>query len=203
MPDAASRNVRRVMALALVGMVVGLAACSSSSKSSWDDPGPETRFEKFLMNWFRYDRKRAFEMIAPDDREVLTRSLEVVDEKIGDDVLEPHEMLVAGRVDNPYDLERIETERELESRPEEGTVVDLSLIYHDGRNGEATMVWRDDTWFVDLPLAGEEATGGDASPTDTESDESRGTEGDAGESGETEKSMDAEMENDVQGESRE
>lgn len=199
MPDVASRHTRW-MTLLVAGLVVGLAACNSSPESSWDDPGPETRFENFLMNWFRYDREKAFEMIAPDDREVLTEPLDKVDEEIGSDVLEPYEMLVAGRVDNPYDLERVDTNRELESRPEEGTTVELSLIYHDGRNGEATMVWKNDTWFVDLPLAGEAGAAGEEDATGSETDELREP---SRESGETKDSMDAELEADVQGESRE
>lgn len=199
MPDVASRHIRW-MALLVAGLLLGLAACNSSPESSWDDPGPETRFKNFLMNWFRYDREKAFEMIAPDDREVLTGPLDTVDEEIGDDVLETHEMLVAGRVDNPYDLERVETKRELESRPEEGTTVELSLIYHDGRNGEATMVWKNDTWFVDLPLAGEAGAAGGEDATGSETDELREQ---SRESGEAKDSMDAELEADVQGESRE
>ncbi len=199
MPDVASRHIRWV-ALAVSVLVLGLASCSSSPKTSWDNPGPETRFENFLMNWFRYDRKKAFEMIAPNDREVLTQSLDVVNEEIGDEVLEPHEMLVAGRVDNPYDLERVETERDLESRPEEGTTVDLSLVYHDGRNGEATMVWKNDTWFVDLPLAGEAGASAGESETEPESDEPQP---ESNESKETTNSLDGEMEDDVQGASRE
>jgi hypothetical protein len=147
------------------------------------------------MNWFRYDREKAFEMIAPEDRQALTRSLDEVSETLGGDVLAPHEMLVAGRVDNPYDLERVETSRELESRPEAGTRVELSLVYHDGRTGEATMVWRDDTWFVDLPLGDEAGADSDHKESESGTDESQG---------EPAESMDAEIEDDdVQGESRE
>lgn len=149
-----------------IAMLLVMSACGSQETSDWDEPGPKATFESFLMNWFRYDREAAFEMIAPEDRERLAASLEMVDEEIGEETLKAHEMLVAGRVDNPYDLERIEADPELESAPDEGTEVTLTLIYHDGRTGDATMIWGGEQWYVDLPL---EESGSDGTSTDVNS----------------------------------
>lgn len=148
----------------LVVLAIGtLGPGCNGPATTWDDPGPTTVFERYLMHWFKNEQKQAFEMIRPEDREALTESLEFVDGKVDSEVLEPHEMLVAGRVDNPYDLKDIEVEPKLESKPESGQQVTLTLVYHDGRSGRATMVWDGDRWLVDLPL---EATDGEESASD-------------------------------------
>ncbi len=135
-----------------------LSACHGSESPAWDDPGPKRTFERFLMNWFQNNRSEAFEMLEPGDREVLTESLGLVDENLDGGTPEPHEMLVAGRVDNPYDLARIEVDPKLKRPPEQGREVTLTLIYHDGRRGEATMVWGGERWYVDLPLGARAST---------------------------------------------
>ena len=144
------------MVLVWCALAVG---CTRAPETSWDDPGPEATFERFLMHWFKNEQGAAYEMIHPDDRAALTESLSYVEERLGSEVLAPREMLVAGRVDNPYDLEDIESDPELEREPEEGTSVRLELIYHDGRSGEATVIWGGDQWYVDLPLEVEAGAG--------------------------------------------
>jgi hypothetical protein len=138
--------------IAGLAMMVSGASCRESS--TWDDPGPKATFRQYLMHWFHGESREAFEMIAPDDRERLTRPLDVLRERLDDGALpEEHEMLIAGRIDNPYDIKSMQASPTLESRPEPGTKVTLELEYHDQRTGRADVVWRDGQWYVDLPLA--------------------------------------------------
>jgi hypothetical protein len=61
---------------------------------------------------------------------------------------------VVGDLDNPFDFKRVVVEDKLEQAPVEGQVVRLKLIYLDGREGIAQLVWHQERWFVDLPLEG-------------------------------------------------
>lgn len=115
------------------------------------------------MYWFKNERAKAFEMLVPEDREALAAPLDEIDGRLKEDVLPaPHEMLVAGRVDNPYDIKRMTVEPPLETKPEAGERITLKLAYQDGREGRARLVWSGEQWFVDLPLDGE------STDTDTE-----------------------------------
>ena len=139
-----------LLALALFGLV-GLAGCEQ--EQSWDNPGPKATYQKFLMHWFKNDRSGAFELIAPEDRDLLEEPRDELAKHLSrEDLPSPGQMLVAGRVDNPYDIKSIEVEPTLESKPQKGERVTLELSYQDGRSGEATMVWAGDGWYVDLPL---------------------------------------------------
>lgn len=136
-----------------VGAALSLALSGCDEPKRWDKPGPEAEFEKFLRHWFENRREKAFEMIDPKDRRRLERPVkELEDELQNVDLFEANEMLVAGRVDNPYDVKSIEVEPKLESKPSTGDRFRLTLTYQDGDTGSATMVWRGDGWYVDLPL---------------------------------------------------
>lgn len=150
-----------LLALILIGLV-GPTGCDRGQ--TWDNPGPKATYQDFLMHWFKNDRSGAFEMIAAEDRRVLEEPRDELAEHMErEDLPEPGQMLVAGRVDNPYDIKSIEVKPKLESKPDEGDRVTLELTYQDGRSGEATMVWQGDGWYVDLPLEG---GGNDGSQTD-------------------------------------
>ena len=184
--DTSGRWGGRSLATMVVwALLVAVAAigCNDQPATTWNDPGPAGTFERFLMQWFKGEQGSAYEMIHPDDRAVLTESLDYVEERLGSGVLAPREMLVAGRVDNPYDLEDIDPEPELERKPEKGTKVTLDLVYHDGRSGEAAVIWGGDRWYVDLPLeaskeraAGGEDGAGDSGQTDESAKEDPNTE---------------------------
>lgn len=145
-------NLAAVIMLAVFAFAVsGLTSCES--RTSWDDPGPKAAFQQYLMHWFKGEREEAYAMIAPEDRKVLEAPLEELEGRLqGSKTPSAKEMLVAGRVDNPYDIKRIDAKPELESEPEPGTKVELTLSYQDGRSGSATMMWDGESWFVDLPL---------------------------------------------------
>jgi hypothetical protein len=129
------------------------ASLGCDEKPAWQEPGPEAAFENFLMDWYRGEYEAAFETIALDDRERLTKPLETLEGKLDEENLPKKvDMLVVGRVDNPYDIKDVELAVALESAPEQGQEVTLDLTYHDGREGEATLVWSGERWLVDLPL---------------------------------------------------
>lgn len=162
----------------LLAALAMLAPLGCDSAEPWQQPGPEESFERFLSDWYRGDRQAAFEAIDPEDRQRLLEPLgrlhEVLDEEhLPDD----SDMLVAGRVDNPYDVAKIEVDEPLETRPQEGQEVTLRLTYHDGRQGEAIMKWGGQRWYVDLPLSARDEA---ASPQTDESDEADEADEDAG-----------------------
>lgn len=143
----------RIAALTTLLIVVAtpvLAGCGD--KPSWKEPGARQTFETFLTNIFRGEAELAFEAIAPDDRAVLTASLDELEGIPEDAIPEPHQMWVITAVDNPYDVKRVEAAEELTAEPEKGQRLELKISYHDGREGRATMVWGGERWFVDLPL---------------------------------------------------
>lgn len=133
-------------------------ACDSGE--SWRDPGPDQTFERFLLDWYQDNRREAFEAIDPEDRRRLLEPYERLEEQVDEDERpEKHEMLPAGRVDNPYDVAAIDPVESFDDKPDEGERVTLELEYHDGRDGEATMVWRDGRWYIDLPLGASDGAG--------------------------------------------
>lgn len=148
MTDSGAR-AGAVLAVLLVGLS---CAAGCERDGSWSDPGPAAEFRNFLMHWFRNEREKAFDMIDRSDRDRLTEPLGKLRERLDESALpERNEMLVAGRVDNPYDVKSIDVTPELESAPAKGDRVELELAYQDGRSGSVTMVWRGDGWYVDLP----------------------------------------------------
>jgi hypothetical protein len=105
------------------------------------------------MHWFKNERAKAFDMIVEEDRKALTAPRGVLREKLGEEQLaERQEMLVAGRVDNPYDIRSMDLKPPLEEAPAPGQTVTLDLEYQDGREGTARLTWTGDRWAIDLPL---------------------------------------------------
>lgn len=106
------------------------------------------------MDWFRGDKQAAFNTIQRADREALSAPLEKLEPTLGEEARPgPEDMLVVGRVNNPYDFKSIRLARPLESEPAEGARVELELNFHDGHKGSAWMVWDGARWLVELPLS--------------------------------------------------
>jgi hypothetical protein len=128
---------------------------SCAAETSWDDPGPEDVFETFLTHWFLGEDEKAFAMVAPSSREVIEAPRTDLVERVPEAAVpEPHEMLVVGRMDNPYRLKGIDTVRDLEAAPTDGETVGLVVEHIDGEKSHATMIWSDEQWFVALPVEG-------------------------------------------------
>lgn len=147
------RSISKFVFLWFVALGLTLSACGKP----WQDPGPDVAFENFLLDMYMNKRESAFEALTAEDRERLTQALEELEGDVPEDALpEQTQMLVTGRVDNPYDLKDIEFDHDLTEEPAEGERVELELVYHDGREGTAAVVWGGDRWYVDLPEAREE-----------------------------------------------
>lgn len=136
----------RILAVILL---LGTVGCS---QSSWDNPGPRETFENFLISRSQNDTEAMFNHIWKEDRETLKSSVESL-ENIPENVRPaPHEMLVVAGMDHPYDIERTRLQDKIDGEPSEGQRVVIELFYLDGREGQATMIWGGDGWYVDLPL---------------------------------------------------
>jgi hypothetical protein len=156
----------------MLALAVSIAGSGCEKESTWDEPGPAASFENFLMDWYRGEYETAFETITPEDRRVLTKPLDELEGKLdAQDMPAKADMLVVGRVDNPYDIKDIDLAEPLETKPDKGQKVTLELVYHDGREGEATMIWGGDRWYVDLPL---EQKASEPAPKDAQEPEPEG-----------------------------
>lgn len=159
----------RPLIFGLVILVIASAILGCKRKEAWQEPAPEEVFRAFLMDWFRGEQQRAFEAIVESDRAALMAPLEQLKATHGADALpEDYQMLVVGRVNNPYDFKSIVPKQRLEAAPASGQQVELTLNFHDGRTGSATMVWSGERWLVDLPINADEAGGGSETPRDDE-----------------------------------
>jgi hypothetical protein len=142
--------------IVIATLIVAALSCAligCDEKPAWQEPGPVVTFETFLMDWYRGDHEAAFSTIAPADRQRLIEPLESLEGKLDDENMPDEvDMLVVGRVDNPYDVKDVELIGELRSAPKNGEKVTLNIGYHDGREGKATLVWGGEQWFVDLPI---------------------------------------------------
>lgn len=135
-------------------LILALGLLLSGCGKPWQEPGPDGTFETFLLDLYTGNRKAAFDALVKEDRDRLTKALQELEGDVAKDALPKQaQMLVTGRVDNPYDLKDIEYDEEFDEEPEEGAVVELQLDYHDGREGRARVIWGGDRWYVDLPDA--------------------------------------------------
>ena len=140
--------------LLLLILTLVLSGFSCTSTEPWRNPGPRATFEEFLLLQMKGERTLAFDFIAPEDRAVLERDRVDARERIGEGVmLEPWQSLWIRRMDTPFQLSKIEKTDSLEERPNDGHRVSLRLIYRDGGEGEATMIWHEPRWYVYLALA--------------------------------------------------
>lgn|GEM_PF-2129174 len=158
-----SQSIRPlIFGLLILGISSAILGCKS--KEAWQEPAPEEVFRSFLMDWFRGEQENAFAAIVEADRAALMAPLQQLKATHGADALpEDYQMLVVGRVNNPYDFKSIVQEKPLESAPASGQEVELTLNFHDGRVGSATMVWSGERWLVHLPVnAGKVAKNKDA-----------------------------------------
>ena len=139
--------------IVILGALVALAGCGAEA---WKDPSPPDTFERFLLLQFMGKEKEAYAMIAPEDRAVLEETRTQLQSKLkGQDVPEPHEMLLVSRLAGPYSFKRIKREGDYpEGGLKGGERVTLKLEYYDGREQTASMLWGGDRWYVDLQVKG-------------------------------------------------
>lgn len=142
-----TRNKLRYAALCVASVVAITSGCQD------EEPGPEEVFRGFVENIWRGEDAAALEAVAPDTRARLLEPLDDVEQSIGEaHGLEPVDMLIVTRLDNPHELQEVEVVGELPDPLEEGSRVELALRMLDDRTGNATMVYQGGRWYVDLPL---------------------------------------------------
>lgn len=142
-----TRSRLRDAALCVAAMAVMLSGCKA------EEPGPEQVFRGFVENIWRGEDAQALEAVLPETRARLLEPLDEVEERVGEGHgLEPIDMLIVTRLDNPHELKEVEVVGELAEPPKEGTRVELALRMLDDREGNATMVYQGGRWYVDLPL---------------------------------------------------
>ncbi len=134
-----------ICALVLVCASLFFAGCSKET------PGPKESFEAFVMDLWRGERASAFEAVWPEDRQRLMASSEELRQKLPElPPMEAEEWLVVGRVDNPYDIRRLEVVSGASASYERGDRVTVEIQYFDDRKGQVEMVWGGDRWYVAL-----------------------------------------------------
>lgn len=145
---------KRAISKIICLLIVSAGLLSSGCGKPWQNPGPDETFETFLLDLYTGKRESAFNSLMEEDRQRLTKALDTLDADVAGDALpERAQMLVTGRVDNPYDFKDISFEEDLTEEPKVGTTVELKLEYHDAREGSARVVWSGERWHVDLPNA--------------------------------------------------
>ena len=145
----------RMIQRARFALVAGILLTGCSSGASWEDPSPESVFERFLLNRYMGKDPEAYAMVSPKDRQALEVTRTSLKKYISEDQLpEPHEMLLGTRVAGPYDFKRVRRVNKLgEQGPKAGEQIELSLEYFDGRTATAQMSWDGKRWFVDMNAA--------------------------------------------------
>ena len=137
----------------LLLIVIALAGFGCINGDPWRNPGPRATFEEFLLFQMKGERALAFDLISPEDRTVLETDRSDVTARIGVGLLtEPWQSLWIRRVDTPFQLSKIEQPETFDVQPKDGQRVTMRLLYRDGAEGEATMVWRAPRWYVHLGL---------------------------------------------------
>lgn len=133
----------------LLGLMAWTMGCGGSEP--WENPGPRETFQTFLMDMWRGQTEAAYGALSPELRDALEGPLAMLGDHIEQGALpEREEMFVVARLDNPFDLHRMEIEDPVREPPEVGRRVTLKLQYHDGRTGQAALLWGGDRWYIDL-----------------------------------------------------
>ncbi len=150
--DCGARKNSRFIINLLVVLLISVVLAGCSKGNAWENPGPRESFETFLMDLWRGNRAEAFAAVWPDDQQRLMAAGDVLAKKYPKvPGLKPEEWLVVSRIDNPFDIRRLEIVSEASAVFEAGDRVLLEIHYYDDRVGKTEMVWGGERWFVALP----------------------------------------------------
>ncbi len=150
--DCGVRKHSRFFVNLLVVLLASVVLVGCSKGNAWEKPGAKESFETFLMDLWRGNRTEAFEAIWSDDQKRLMAAgdaLEKAYPKVP--ALKPEQWLVVSRIDNPYDIRRLEIVPNAHTSFERGDRVTLEIHYYDDRVGKTEMVWGGERWYVALP----------------------------------------------------
>lgn len=155
--DCGVRKHTQFVVYVLVVLLISFVLAGCSKGNAWESPGAKESFETFLMDLWRGNRAEAFAAIWPDDQKRLMAAgdaLEKTYPKVS--ALKPEEWLVVSRVDNPFDIRRLELVPNTSTSFARGDRVTLEIHYYDDRVGKAEMVWGGERWYVALPEPAED-----------------------------------------------
>ncbi len=127
-------------AMALV--IASQLGCSSSEET---DETPNGALKQFLEAMERYDRERAFKLLAPDVQQELTKRAKTASKQAGRK-LEPHQMLVVERSVNRWDI------KEMEPTIRENRAVVKVQGAQKSQTAEVELELIDGHWRVIVPL---------------------------------------------------
>ncbi|RAL23600.1 hypothetical protein DL240_05420 [Lujinxingia litoralis] len=110
-------------------------------------------FRSFVEHLWRGEDAEALNSLLPSTRARLMEPLQEAERALASEPqLSADDMFIVTQLDNPHEIEAVTLDGEIPEPLAEGTRITLKLETLDRRQGEATMVWEDGRWYVDLPL---------------------------------------------------
>ena len=133
--------------------VVFSAGCSS--EPAWKKTPPDEAFRRLLLNWMMDKRELVLSSLVKEDRQHIQDAHAAVVNVLpqGAGVPEPHEFLIASGVSTPFAIRKLSLAKKLPDVVKSGQQARVILDFHDGRQGEALMVWDGKAWLLRLGLA--------------------------------------------------
>ena len=137
----------------MIGAWLCVALSGCAKQAPWTSPDPRDSFKTFLMDWTVGREEQVLARLSPQDRAVLERARQSAIASLG----QAHAptlsaLFMASGVARPFDLKRVELASPLPQAVVAGTRSELKLTFHDGRSGQAVMVWDGERWCVSLGL---------------------------------------------------
>lgn len=138
----------------LILAMVSLIGCGGGKP--WQEPDPAQSFRTFLMNWTMGKKQRAFDSLVDEDQANIKTAHQSVEGLLKDAKTKPqvHDYFLGSGVATPFGLKKVSLANKLPESIKTGHQAKLLLEFHDGRKGDATMVWDGKRWRVKLDLAG-------------------------------------------------
>lgn len=144
--------------------VIMLAGCDSTPE--WQKTSPEDAFRRVLLDWMMGKPQNVVDALVEQDQQHLKAAhasvVAVLPE--GAKVPKPHEFLVASGVSTPFAIRKMSLYEKLPKEVAPGQQARIKLEFHDGREGEAIMVWDGSTWRLQLGLSTPSASPSTQSP---------------------------------------
>lgn len=130
------------------------AGCDSTP--AWEKTSPEDAFRRVLLDWMMNKRPDVVAALVEEDQQHIKAAHASVVAVLpkGSKVPEAYEFLVASGVSTPFAIRKMSLYEKLPKAVKSGQKARIKLEFHDGREGEAVMVWDGQTWRLELGLSG-------------------------------------------------
>lgn len=139
----------------ILASLVALTLMGCDSTPAWQKTSPEDAFRRVLLDWMMGKQDQVLQGLVKEDRAHIAaaRASVVAVLPKGAKVPEAHEFLVASGVSTPFAIRKMSLYEKLPSTVEPGQQARVKLEFHDGREGEALMVWDGEAWRLRLGLS--------------------------------------------------